>query len=138
MKEYDEWQELFPLLKSVYKKMKIEWHKGTDCSFSMNQTRMILYLNNQSPMMSTELAELLFITAGGVTLMADKLIDRGLISRIRGEADRRVVYLAITDEGKKYIDAFIKNDAAIIRYMNERISTEDLMQLRRIFTLLND
>lgn len=138
MDEYEEWKELFPLLKGVYKKMKLEWHNSIDCSFSMNQTRMILYLNNQSPMMSTELAELLLITAGGVTLMADKLIDKGLIRRFRSEEDRRVVYLAINDEGKKHIDTFKKNDDAVIRYMYERISKEDLSHIRRIFTLLND
>jgi DNA-binding MarR family transcriptional regulator len=138
MNDYDEWKELFPLLKGVYKKLKAEWYKGMDCSFSVNQTRMIQYLDRQSPMKSTDLAELLFITAGGVTLIGDKLVERGLIRRYRGDEDRRVVYLEITDEGKQYIKSFEENDEAIIRYMRERVSQEDLAHLRRIFTLFND
>ncbi|WP_169084919.1 MarR family winged helix-turn-helix transcriptional regulator [Paenibacillus sp. PL91] len=138
MNEYDEWKELFPLLKGVYKKLKAEWYKGIDCSFSVNQTRMIQYLDRQSPMKSTELAEMLFITAGGVTLIGDKLVERGLIRRYRGDEDKRVVYLEITDEGKQYIKSFEENDEAIIRYMSERVSQEDLAHLRRIFSLFND
>ncbi|OBZ13138.1 MULTISPECIES: MarR family winged helix-turn-helix transcriptional regulator [Bacillales] len=138
MNDYDEWKELFPLLKGVYKKLKAEWYKGMDCSFSVNQTRMIQYLDRQSPMKSTDLAELLFITAGGVTLIGDKLVERGLIRRNRGEEDRRVVYLEITDEGRRYIKSFEESDEAIIRYMSERISPEDLAHLRRIFTLFDD
>lgn len=138
MNNYEEWKELFPLLKGVYKKLKTEWFKGIDYSFSVNQSRMIQYLNKQSPMKSTDLAELLFITAGGVTLMGDKLVERGLIRRYRGDEDRRVVYLEITDKGKQYIESFKENDEAIIRYLSERISMEDLAHLRRIFTLLNE
>jgi DNA-binding MarR family transcriptional regulator len=138
MNDYDEWKELFPLLKGVYKKLKAEWYKGMDCSFSVNQTRMIQYLDRQSPMKSTDLAELLFITAGGVTLIGDKLVERGLIRRNRGDEDRRVVYLEITDEGRHYIKSFEENDEAIIRYMSERVSPEDLAHLRRIFTLFVD
>ncbi|WP_054023993.1 MarR family winged helix-turn-helix transcriptional regulator [Bacillus sp. FJAT-28004] len=138
MKNYEEWKELFPLLKVVYKKLKTEWYKGIDCSFSINQTRMLQHLDKQSPMKSTDIADLLLITAGGVTLIGDKLMERGLIRRNRSDEDRRVVYLEITEEGKQFVESANENDDAIIRYMSERISQEDLEHLRRIFTLLDD
>jgi len=137
MNNYEEWKELFPQLKVVYKKLKTEWFKGIDCSFSVNQTRMLQHLDKQSPMKSTDIAELLLITAGGVTLIGDKLVERGLIRRNRGDEDRRVVYLEITEEGKQFIESFNENDDAIIRYMSERISQEDLEHLRRICKLLD-
>lgn len=133
----EEWKELYPLLKSVYKKMKSEWHKGLECGFSVNQTRMLQYLNRKSPMKSTELAEMLLITAGGVTLMGDKLLERGLIERVRCDSDRRVVQIAITDKGKNYMESFDERDSAIIAYISERISNEDLHHLSRIFKLLD-
>lgn len=89
-------------------------------------------------MKSTDLAEMLSITAGGVTLMGDKLLERGLIQRMRGDEDRRVVLLAISEEGKKYIESFEERDNAIIQYMSERISDEDLEHLRRIYKLLDN
>lgn len=125
-------------IKGCLQKLKTEWYKGIDCSFSINQTRMLQHLDKQSPMKSTDLAELLLVTAGGVTLIGDKLVERGLIRRNRSEDDRRVVYLEITDEGKQFVKAFNENDDAIIRYMSERISQEDLEHLRRIFTSLDD
>lgn len=89
-------------------------------------------------MKSTDLAEMLSITAGGVTLMGDKLLERGLIQRMRGDEDRRVVLLAISEEGKKYIESFEERDKSIIQYMSERISDEDLEHLRRIYKLLDN
>ncbi|WP_171056213.1 MarR family winged helix-turn-helix transcriptional regulator [Paenibacillus sinopodophylli] len=134
----EDWKELYPLLKSVYKKMKTEWHKGIDCSLSVNQTRMLQYLNRKSPMKSTEIADLLFITAGGVTLMGDKLLEIGLIERSRCDSDRRVVQITITDAGKAYTESIEERDSAIITYIKERITNDDLQHLSRIFQLLDE
>ncbi|WP_424766879.1 MarR family winged helix-turn-helix transcriptional regulator [Paenibacillus sp. sgz302251] len=138
MNDYEKWKELFPLLKGAYKKLRTEWYKGIDDSFSINQTRMLSILGRQNPVKSTDLAEMLQITPGAVTLMGDKLCERGLIHRKRGAEDKRVVYVEITEHGKQYEDTFKHNDEAIIRYIGERISEEDLEHLKRIFTLLNE
>src|ERR1700761_1247176 len=47
-----------------------------------------------------ELSRELGITTGATTRMIDGLETRGLMVRDRGGADRRVVQLAITDEGR--------------------------------------
>lgn len=138
MNNDEEWKELYPLLKSVHKKLKAEWYKGLEGGFSINQTRMLQYVNTESPMKSTDIAELLFITAGGVTLLGDKLVEKGLIRRKRSNEDKRVVYLEMTAEGKQYIDSLKQNDEAIIRYLSERVSQHDLEHLKRIFTLLDE
>ena len=38
------------------------------------------------------------------TRLTDKLLDKGLIERVRCEDDRRVVYVSITDEGLQLLD----------------------------------
>ncbi|MDQ0058604.1 DNA-binding MarR family transcriptional regulator [Paenibacillus harenae] len=138
MSNYEEWITLSPLFKSTYKKLKAEWYKGVDDTFSISQIRMMQHLSRHSPLKSTDLAELLLLTAGAVTLMGDKLYDRGLIDRYRGERDRRVVYLAITELGKQYISSFRANDEQLIKIITDRIPEEDLRELRRIVTLLNE
>ncbi|RZT29268.1 DNA-binding MarR family transcriptional regulator [Cupriavidus agavae] len=47
--------------------------------------------------------------AGAVTRLLDRMERRGLIARRRGEADRRVVYLTLTDEGS----AMVRNLPAV-------------------------
>ena len=50
-----------------------------------------------------ELARELSITTGATTRMIDVLERRGLIARDRGAVDRRVVRLAVTDQGRAVI-----------------------------------
>ncbi|MBD2867418.1 MarR family winged helix-turn-helix transcriptional regulator [Paenibacillus arenilitoris] len=139
MNDYEEWKEIYPLLKGAYKRLKAEWSGGSGDCFSPNQSRMLYELSRQSPMKSTDLAEKLMITAGAVTFMTDKLSDMGLVRRKRGEEDRRVVYLEITEEGKQaYLDTFRNNEEAAIRYIGSRISKEDIRHLKRIAALLTD
>ncbi len=47
------------------------------------------------------LAQNLLMTAGGFTKLADRMARAGLIDRRNSEGDRRVVYAALTDEGRR-------------------------------------
>lgn len=136
MDNYEEWKSLSPLLKTTYKKLKAEWYKGIDANFSMSQIRMMQILDNNSPMKSTDMAEMLCITAGAITLSADKLCERGLVNRYRSDTDRRVVYLEIMDKGREYLASFRSNDEHLIKYVSERITIDDLKELKRIVTLI--
>jgi len=47
------------------------------------------------------LAEQVALTSGGVTRMVDRLTGEGLVERRSCETDRRVLYVAITDAGRR-------------------------------------
>lgn len=47
-----------------------------------------------------ELARELDIDAGAVTRVVDRLVAKGLIERVRSDADRRVVHLSLTAAGR--------------------------------------
>lgn len=63
-----------------------------------------------------ELAREMAIDAGAVTRMLDRLEAKGLIERVRSEADRRVVHLRLTPAGDAvarkvpYVLASVNND----------------------------
>jgi len=46
-----------------------------------------------------EIASRMISRSPNITRLLDKLIDKGLASRLRSEQDRRVVYISITSEG---------------------------------------
>lgn len=54
-----------------------------------------------------ELAEQVALTSGGVTRMVDRMTDEGLVERRACETDRRVLYVAITDEGRRTLSAAV-------------------------------
>ncbi|MCA0754794.1 MarR family transcriptional regulator [Paenibacillus sp. N4] len=133
----EDWKELFPIMKGVFKKLKTQWCKEMKDEYSINQLRLLQLLDRKSPMKSTELADLLLITPGAVTLMGDKLCERGLIRRYRSQEDRRVVKLELTEDGKLYTDTFKGNDEIVVKYIQNRLSPEDIGHLRRIVKLLD-
>ncbi|GGD90978.1 MarR family winged helix-turn-helix transcriptional regulator [Paenibacillus nasutitermitis] len=91
------------------KMWEAEWNRLNRMDLSILQTHLLSLLNKQGPLQSKDLVRQMSVTSGGVTMICDKLLSRGLIRRIRSdEQDRRAVYLEITDLGReetKTIDA---------------------------------
>jgi DNA-binding MarR family transcriptional regulator len=52
-----------------------------------------------------ELARELDIDAGAVTRMLDRLESKGLLARVRSQTDRRMVMLALTEQGEAAVQA---------------------------------
>lgn len=85
-----------------------------------------------------ELAREMGVDAGAVTRMLDRLEAKGLLERVRSEADRRVVHLSLTAAGdavaKKvpYVLASVNND--FLRGFTEA----EWKQLRRLLGRMAD
>lgn len=128
--------EISSLFKSVIKRFRQEWANRMDTDISITQYRLLYMLKSQGMQRVVDLAEYLCVTPGAVTGMADRLIERGLIARIRSEEDRRVVFLQITDSGEERVEAMQQTQnetvAVMFRYLPER----DVEELHRIFTHL--
>lgn len=48
-----------------------------------------------------QLAQALAVTAPNVTILLDRLSEKGLVERVRGEADRRAQHVHLTGEGER-------------------------------------
>ena len=55
----------------------------------------------------SELAQLMLITAGGVTQRLAKLADAGLVKRSTDADDRRIVHVELTKRGLKLVDSVL-------------------------------
>lgn len=64
------------------------------------QGRILRALCQRGEMPQKELQDLLGIQAGSMSEIAAKLEDKGLITRVRSEEDRRKVSLRITEQGR--------------------------------------
>ena len=82
-------------------------------------------LLHREPLCQKELGEKILKTSGNITLVVDNLEKRGLVGRQRGERDRRVVTVSLTDEGRRLIQAiFPRHVQAIIGEMSVLTGTE--------------
>ncbi|WP_155971396.1 MarR family winged helix-turn-helix transcriptional regulator [Paenibacillus sp. Soil522] len=90
--------------RQVRKQINAEWNTYNVHGLGMTHGRMLIILAESGAQKASALAEQLLITSGGVTGIADRLIELGYVKRERGELDRRVVMLDITDEGLKIVN----------------------------------
>ena len=67
------------------------------------QGRILRTLCQRGEMPQKELQDLLGIQAGSMSEIAAKLEDKGLITRVRSEEDRRKVSLSITEQGRSWV-----------------------------------
>lgn len=73
-----------------------------------------------------ELAAETLVTTGGLTLRVKRLEEAGLVSRQRDEADARVVYVTLTEEGMRLVD-----EVADAHFGNERDMLAGLTEEQR-------
>jgi len=91
----------FPLF---YKKSMKIWHKSQGDK-SPNQYYMTLgIVMKHGPIAMTEIGNMLCISKPNTTFVINKLISEGKLERFPDKEDRRIINIAITEKGRKYID----------------------------------
>jgi MarR family 2-MHQ and catechol resistance regulon transcriptional repressor len=85
----------------------------------------------------SDLADGVAITTGGVTRLADRLQKDGLVQRVSCPSDRRVVYLALTDQGHRTLGVALQHHLdSLDRHVADRIAVEDLPSVHRALDTL--
>ena len=62
---------------------------------------MIEAIGIGTPKNMSSIAKKLSVTVGTLTIAMNSLVKKGYVKRERGEEDRRVVYISLSDKGKK-------------------------------------
>lgn len=74
--------------------------------FSVANFRYLEELNKLGNPSFAELTDKLGLSKPTVTVMVNKLIDKGLIRKMKSQDDGRVYYLNLTDQGQQIINAY--------------------------------
>ncbi|PIQ42725.1 MAG: hypothetical protein COW05_08330 [Gammaproteobacteria bacterium CG12_big_fil_rev_8_21_14_0_65_46_12] len=72
---------------------------------SILQAHIILSINFHRPCKMSQIAKSANLTLGSVTQIIDKLEDKGYVKRQRSKEDRRVVFVELTEKGRKVVAA---------------------------------
>jgi DNA-binding MarR family transcriptional regulator len=88
-----------------------------------------------TPLNMQSVKERMIENSPNATRLMDKLFDKGLISRVRCEKDRRVVYVQIVEQGLKLLAEVDKDeDWKKLQEVQDRITDEEANQLMNILT----
>ena len=68
----------------------------------------------------------------GITGLIDRLEQAGFVHRVRCEKDRRVIYVALTDQGTKTLAALDEPLIALHRKLLGHLSQAELKELIRL------
>lgn len=73
------------------------WHRG---SLSIVHLTVLALLESEGPLSMGRVAEALDVSQASATGIIDRMEERGLVERRRGEGDRRVVAIHLADGGR--------------------------------------
>lgn len=87
---------------------------GTHPTLSVSQFGTLEALYHLGPMSQTEICSKLLKSGGNTTLVIDNLEKRGFVRRRRDPADRRVIIVELTEEGRALIASLFPRHAQTI------------------------
>jgi DNA-binding MarR family transcriptional regulator len=83
--------------------------------------------------MMSELAEHCSLSLSTVTGIVDSLVAKSLVSRVRSDADRRVVRVELTGEGRKMYDISLEFRLKLVRSMLTSLNRNEQDQFMALF-----
>ncbi len=106
--------------------------KNMGPQITSTQMYMLSYIRKSGACRITELADQLDVKPSAVTVMIDRLVKAGYVTRGHDPSDRRVILAELTDEGRDIMNVAVQKGQAIIEgYMSALTEDE-----RRIVTEL--
>jgi DNA-binding MarR family transcriptional regulator len=97
-------------------------------TIGLNRTdmRCLDILDRQGRLTAGQLAEQTGLTSGAVTTVIDRLEAAGHASRVRDTADRRRIYVELTDEARQKAGAFYAEHAELGESLYKRYTEEQI------------
>jgi MarR family transcriptional regulator, 2-MHQ and catechol-resistance regulon repressor len=91
--------------------------------------RILEALLNKGPLPVNAIGPKVFLTPGSISTAVDRLVERGLVSRVESSEDRRVRVVSLTLEGKRLIAPAFRKHAAEIKRVFADASPKELRAL---------
>lgn len=105
---------------------------------SVNDMHVIEAIGTEEPKSMSTTAKLLSVTTGTLTKSIDGLADKGYVNRERGKKDKRVVFISLTEKGKKAFLHHEKFHSDMIANTKKGLSENELKVLIYSLAKLSD
>jgi MarR family transcriptional regulator, 2-MHQ and catechol-resistance regulon repressor len=98
--------------------------------------RVLEVLLHKGPLPVNTIGPIVNLTPGSISIAVERLVEKGLVSRVESVDDRRVRMVALTPIGKNLIVAAFQKHGAQMRRVFSELSAEELrdfeMALKRV------
>lgn len=133
-------QKIFELIHSmdqVTNNLIIQWNKIFKESLGISHILVLGHLKRNGKSRPSDIARALGITPPSLTHLSEKLVQKELTVRLVDENDRRIIYLAITDDGIDMVNKAHTEGKALRENLFEKLTDEEVQQLLIIYEKLN-
>lgn len=94
----------------------------------------LLVLWEKDSLSVKELGSLLYLDSGTLTPMLKKMEDQGIVARVRGQEDERVVHIKLTEKGWKMRDTAAEIPGKMAGCLD--MTMPEAMELKRLLGLI--
>ena len=102
-----------------------------------NDMHVIEAIGTGAPKNMSSIAKELSVTVGTLTIAMNSLVKKGYVVRERGQEDRRVVYISLSDKGRSAHAHHAKFHKEMIQGITDNLSAEEMQTLIRALTKLD-
>ncbi|MFW5488542.1 MAG: MarR family winged helix-turn-helix transcriptional regulator [Desulfovibrio sp.] len=104
---------------------------------TLPQMHTVEILGATGPMRMKELAGKMGVTTGTLTVLVDKLEDKGVVRRMPNKDDRRSILVGLTEEGQAHYRSHDKHHLSLTRELTAELESEDMENLLRLLDTMN-
>lgn len=101
-----------------------------------NDIHVIEAIGTDAPKNMSSIAKELSVTVGTLTIAMNSLVKKGYVVRERGQEDRRVVYISLSDKGRSAHAHHANFHKEMIKGITEDLSAEEMQVLIGALTKL--
>src|SRR3984893_1483632 len=94
--------------------------------------RILEALLNKGPLPVNTIGPKVNLTPGSISVAVDRLLDRGLVSRVESAEDRRVRVVSLTPKGRELMAPVFRKHVAEIRRLFADASAKEVRSLETI------
>jgi DNA-binding MarR family transcriptional regulator len=105
-----------------------------DADLTFSQWTVLMALREWRQSTSAEIARNICHDAGSLTRMIDQMEERGLIARLRSDADRRVVMLTLTPKGAALVESVLPR---VVEFWNKLLGGFNHVEVKTLIKLLS-
>lgn len=102
-----------------------------------NDMHVIEAIGIQEPKNMSTIARTLSVTVGTLTIAMNSLVKKGYVIRQRGQTDRRVVYISLSEKGKAAYQHHARFHQEMIQSVVELLTEDELAALTKALTCLD-
>ncbi|EHL79407.1 MULTISPECIES: MarR family winged helix-turn-helix transcriptional regulator [Bacillus] len=101
------------------------------------QYHIMKMLKREGPARATQLADMMNVKPSAITVIIDRLIERGLVERCHSDTDRRVVMMQLTKAGEELVETVSVSFSQLMGTFFSHFSNAELMTFYQLYKKLD-